>query len=154
LSSCLLSKNVKVKIYKTIILPAVLYGFETWSLTSRKEHRLRVFENRVLRRVFGLKMVEVKGKCKKLHNNELHMYSSPDIKQIKSRRMRWVRQVAHMVEDRKVYKDFVGRSEGKRPLGRPRHRWEGGIRMHLGGNGWDVRSGFFWLRIGISVRLL
>jgi hypothetical protein len=78
LSSRLLSRNVKVKIYKTIILPVVLYGCETWSLTLREEHRLRVFENRVLRRIFGLKMDEVTGEWRKLHNEELHiLYSSP-----------------------------------------------------------------------------
>jgi hypothetical protein len=72
----LLSRNVKVKIYKTIILPVVLYGCETWSLT----HRLRVFENRVLRRIFGPKRDEVVGEWRELHNEELHnLYSSPDI---------------------------------------------------------------------------
>jgi hypothetical protein len=80
LSSHLLSRNVKVKIYKTIILPVVLYGCETWSLTLREEYRLRVFENRVLRRIFGPKRVEVMGKWRKLHSEELHnLYSSPDI---------------------------------------------------------------------------
>jgi hypothetical protein len=68
LSSRLLSRNVKVKIYKTIILPAVLYGCETWSLTVREEHRLRVFENRVLRRIFGPKRDDVIGEWRKLHN--------------------------------------------------------------------------------------
>jgi hypothetical protein len=87
LSSRLLSRDVKVKIYKTIILPLVLYGCETWSLTLRKEHRLRVFENRVLRRIFGPKKDEVTGEWRKLHNEELHnLYSSPDvIRQVKSR---------------------------------------------------------------------
>jgi hypothetical protein len=87
LSSRLLSRNVKVKIYKTIILPVVLYGFETWSLTLREEHRLTMFENRVLRRIFVPKRDEVKGEWRKLHNEELHnLYSSPDIiRQIKSR---------------------------------------------------------------------
>jgi hypothetical protein len=76
----LLSRNVKVKIYKTIILPAVLYGCETWSLTLREENRLRVFENRVLRRKFGSKRDEVTGEWRKLHNEELHtLYSSPNI---------------------------------------------------------------------------
>jgi hypothetical protein len=86
LSSRLLSRNVKVKIYKTIILPVVLYGCETWSLTLRKEHRLRVFENRVLRRIFGPKRDEVTGEWRKLHSEELHnLYSSPDIiRQVKS----------------------------------------------------------------------
>jgi hypothetical protein len=72
LSSRLLSRNVKVKIYKTTILPVILHGCETWSLTLREEHRLRVFENRVLRRIFGPKRDEVTGKWRKLHTGELH----------------------------------------------------------------------------------
>jgi hypothetical protein len=81
LSSRLLSRNVKVKIHKTIILPVVLYGCETWSLTLREEHRLRVFENRVLRIIFGPKGDEVAGEWRKLHNEELHnLYSSTDIR--------------------------------------------------------------------------
>jgi hypothetical protein len=80
LSSCLLSRNVKVKIYKTVILPFVLYGCGTWSVTLREEHRLRVFENRVLRRMFGPKRDEVTGEWRKLHSDELHiLYSSPTI---------------------------------------------------------------------------
>jgi hypothetical protein len=81
------SRNVKVKIYKTIILPVVLYGCKTWSLTLREEHRLRVFENRVLRRIFGPKRDEVTGEWRKLHSKELHnLHSSPDIiRQVKSR---------------------------------------------------------------------
>jgi hypothetical protein len=76
----LLSRNVKVKRYENIILPVVLYGCEAWSLTLTKEHRLRVFENRVLRRIFGNKRGEVKGESTKLHNEELHiLYSLPDI---------------------------------------------------------------------------
>jgi hypothetical protein len=86
LSSRLLSRNVKVKIYKTIILPLVLYGCETWSVTLREEQRLRVFENRVLRRIFGPKRDDVMGEWRKLHNEELHnLYSSSDtIRQGKS----------------------------------------------------------------------
>jgi hypothetical protein len=89
LSSRLISKNLKIKTYETVILPAVLYGCETWSLTLRKEHKLRVFENRVLRRIFGPKREE-DGSQRKLHNDELHnLYSSPNIlRVIKSRRMR------------------------------------------------------------------
>src|SRR5215470_7174856 len=83
LSSRSLSKNLKTKIYKTIILPVVLYGCEAWSLTLREEHRLRVFENRVLRRVFGPKRDEVTGEWRKLHNEELKgLYSSPSIVQV------------------------------------------------------------------------
>jgi hypothetical protein len=125
LSSRLLSRNVKVKIYKTIILPIVLYGCETWSLTLRKEHRLRVFENRVLRRIFGHKRAEVTGEWRKLHSEKLLiLYPSPDIiRQKRSRLMRWVGHVARMGEKRKVYKVLVGKFEGKRPLGRPRCRW-------------------------------
>jgi hypothetical protein len=90
LSSRLLSRNLKVKVYKTIILPVVLYGCETWSLTLREQHRLRVFENRVLQKILGRKRDEVTGEWRKLHSGELHnLYSSPDIiRQIKSRRMR------------------------------------------------------------------
>jgi hypothetical protein len=98
LSSRLLSRNVKVKIYKTTVLLVVLYGCETWSLTLREEHRLSVFENRVLRRIFGPKRDEVTGEWRKLHNEELHsLYSSPDIiRQVKSRLMRWAGHVARM----------------------------------------------------------
>jgi hypothetical protein len=133
LSSRLLSRNVKVKIYKTIILPVVLYGCETWSLTLIEENRLGVFENRVLRRIFGPKRDEVTREWRKLHIEELHnLYSSPDIiRQIKSRRMRWAVHVARMGEERKVYKILLGKPEGKRPLGRPRRRWEDRIRMDL-----------------------
>ena len=89
LSSSLLSKKLKIKIYRNIILPVVLYGCETWSLTLREERRLRVFENRVLRRVFGPKRDEVRGEWRKLHNEELSdLYSLPNIvRVVKSRRM-------------------------------------------------------------------
>jgi hypothetical protein len=103
-------------------------------MTLREEHRLRVFENRVLRRIFGPKEDQVTGEWRKLHNEKLHnLYSSPDIiKQVKSRRMRWAGHVARIGEERNVYKVLVGKPEGKRPLGRPRRRWEDGIRMVLG----------------------
>jgi hypothetical protein len=119
-----MSSNVKVKIYTTIILPFVLYGYETWSLTLREEHRLRVFENRVVRRIFEPKRDEVTGELRMLHNEELHnLYSSPDIiREVKSRRIRWAGHAACMGEERKVYMVLVGKPEGKRPLGRPRRR--------------------------------
>jgi hypothetical protein len=87
-----------------------------------------VFENRVLRRIFGRKRDEVTGEWRKLHNEELHnLYSSPNIiRLIKSRRMRWVGHVARMGEETKMYKVLVGKPEGKRPLERPRRRWEDG----------------------------
>jgi hypothetical protein len=94
--SRLLSKNLSIIIYKTIILPVVLYGCETWSLTLREEHTLRVFENRVLKRIIGPKRGEVMGDWRKLHNEKLHrLYSSPSIiRMIKSRKMRWAGHVA------------------------------------------------------------
>jgi hypothetical protein len=138
LTSCLLSRNLNVKIYKTIILPVVLYRRETLSLTLSEKHRLRMFENRVLRRIFGPKRDEVMGEWRKLHSGELHnLYSSPDIiRQIKSRRMRWAGNVARMGEGRNMYRVLVGKPEGKRPVERPRHRWEGGIKMDLREIGW------------------
>ena len=98
LSSRLLSKNLKIKIYRTIILPVVLYGCETWLLTLREERKLRVFEKMVLRRIFGPSRDEVMVDWRRLHNKELHdLYSSPNIvRVIKSRRMRWAGHVEHM----------------------------------------------------------
>jgi hypothetical protein len=95
LSSRLLSKHLKIRIYKTIILPVVLYVCENWSLTSREEHRLRVFENRVLRMIFGPKRDEVTGEWRKLHHEELRdLFTSPSIiRIIRSRRMRWAGHV-------------------------------------------------------------
>jgi hypothetical protein len=105
LSSHPLTTNVRVKTYKTIILPVVLYGCETWYVTLREEHRLRVFENRVLRTIFGPKRDEVRGEWRKLLNEKFHtLYSSPNtIRQLKSSRMRWAGHVARTEEERKVY---------------------------------------------------
>jgi hypothetical protein len=132
-SSSLLSKNVKIKIYRTIILPVVLYDCESWSLTLREDCRLRVFENRVLRRIFGPKRDEVTGEWRRLYNKELYaLYSSPHIIQVmKSRRLRWAGHVAHMGERRGAYRALVGKPEGRRPLGRPKRRWEDNIKMDL-----------------------
>jgi hypothetical protein len=111
----------------------VLYGCETWSLTVKEELKLRVFENRVLRRIFGPKRDGVMVGWRKLHNEELHnLYSSPSIiRIIKLKRMKWVGHVARMGEKRNVYRLLAGKPEGKRPLGRPRHRWMDNIKMDL-----------------------
>ena len=108
-------------------------GCETWSLILREQRKLRVFENMVLRRIFGPSRDEVTGEWRRLHNEELNdLYSSPNIVQvIKSRRMRWAGHVARMGEDRGVYRILVGKPEGRRPLGRPRRRWVCNIRMDL-----------------------
>jgi hypothetical protein len=128
-SSCLLSKNAKIKIRKAIIFPVVMYGCETWSLTLREEHRRSVFENRVLRGIIGQNRDEVTGEWRKLHNEKLRdLYSSPTIinpviknRMIMFKRMRWAGHVARM-EKRNAYKLLVGKPEGKRPLRRPRRR--------------------------------
>ena len=133
LSNSLLPKNLKIKIYRTIILPFVLYGCETWVLTLREERRLRLFKNRVLRRIFGSKRDEVTVEWRKLHNEELNdLYSSPNTVHVtKSRRMRWAEHVVRMGEGRGMYRVLVGKPEGKRPLRRPRHRWKDNINMDL-----------------------
>jgi hypothetical protein len=110
-----------------------------------EEHRLRVFENKVFRKIFGLKREE-DGSRRKLHNDEIHsLYSSPNIvRVIKSRRIRWAGHVARMVEGRGVYRILVGRPESKRQLERPRRRWENNIKLDLREIGID---GANWIRL-------
>jgi hypothetical protein len=143
-------KNLKIKIYRNIILLVVLFGCETWSLTLREERRLRVFENKVLGRVFGSKRDEVTGEWRKLHNGELNaLYFSPNfVRMMKSRRMRWTEHVARMEEGRDVFRVLVGKPGAKRPLGRPRYEWEDNIKMDLQEVGSGVWTGSIWLRIG------
>ena len=115
MGTTLTNQNLKIKIYRTIILPIVLYGYETWSLTLREERKLRVFENRVLRRIFGPRRDEVTGEWRRLHNEELNdLYCSPNIvRLIKLRRMRWAGHVAHMDEERGCIGSWWGnRREG------------------------------------------
>jgi hypothetical protein len=127
--------NLKIKTHKIVMSPSVLYGCETWFLTLREEYRLRVFENRVLRRIFGLKRGEDRS-WRKLHNDELHgLYFSPTIvRVIKWRRMRWTGHVARMGEGRSVYRVLIGGSKWKEPPGRPGRRWEDKIEMDLNGD--------------------
>ena len=100
-----------------------MYGCETWSFTLRDEPRLRVFENRVLGSIFGPKRDKVTGEWRKLHNEELNdLYCSLNIVWVIKSRMRWAGHVARMGERRGVYRVVVGKHEGKRPLGRHRHR--------------------------------
>jgi hypothetical protein len=144
LPSSLLSKNLKIKIYGTISLPVVVYGYETWSLTLREERRLRVFGNRVLRIIFGPMRDEVTGEWRKLHD----LYCSPTIvRVINSRRMRWVGHVARMGEGRGVYRFGWGNL-------RERDHWidqgvDGRIILRLIFRKWDVGvwTGLGWLRI-------
>ena len=133
LPSTLLFKNLKIKIYRTIILPVVFCGCETWSLTLREERRLKVFENSVLRRIFRPKRDDVTEEWRKLHNEELNdLYSSRNIVQVmKSRRMRWAGHVAHIEEGRGVDRVFVWKPEGKRLLGSLRPRREDNIKVGI-----------------------
>ena len=122
-----------MKIHKAIILPVVMCGCETQSLTLTDERQPRVFERRVPRRIFGPKRDQETEEWRKLHDEELNvLYSSPNsILMIKSRRMNWEGHVAYMGERRGPYRVLVGIPEGKRPLRRQRHRWEDNIKMDL-----------------------
>jgi len=134
LSSRLLSKNLKIKIYRNIILPVVLYGRETWSLTLREEWKLRVFENMVLRRIFGPRRDEITGEWRRLHKEELNdLYSSHNIvRVIKSRRMRWAGHVARMGEERGCIGSCLG------------NRREGDHWGDLGIDGWIIFGWISW----------
>jgi hypothetical protein len=150
LSSTVLSKSVNIKIYRTIILLVVLYGCETWSPTLMEEGRLRVFENRVLKRIFRpmRDKVTVTGKWRRLHNEELYaLYSSLNIIWvIKSRRLRWTGHVARKGARRSAYRALVEKPEGSRPLGRPRHRWKDNIKINLREAGWGG-GGRDWINL-------
>jgi hypothetical protein len=143
-------KRLKIKIYRTIILPVVLNGCETLSLTLREERRLRVCENRAFRRIFGPQRDEVTREWRKLHIEELNdLYSSPNIvRVIKLRKFRWASRVARIGERRGVFRVLAGKREGKRPLGR--HRRDGRIILRWIFRKWyvGVWTGSSWLRIG------
>jgi hypothetical protein len=141
-----LSKNIKIGIYKTIILPVVLCECETWSVTKREEHKVRVFENMLLRRIFGPKRNEETRVRRKLHNEELHrLYSLPNIiRIIKSVRMRWTGYVARVGEKRNTYRILVGKPEGKSTLGRSICSWVDKIKMDLRETGWN---GMDWINL-------
>ena len=133
LSCSFLSKNITIKIYRRIILPVILFGCETWSLKQREKHKWRVFENRVLRKIFGPNRDEVTGVLRRLHNEEIYdLYSSPNIiRLIKSRR---TRQAGHeaRVGGAEVYsRVFVWKREGKRPFWKTRSRWDDNIEIDL-----------------------
>jgi len=134
-------KDVKIKMHRTIILPVVLYECGTWSLTLREKRGLRVFENRVLRRIFRLGRDEVTGEWIKLHIEDLNdLYSSPNIiRVIKSKRMRWVGHVARMRDRRGAYRVVVGRQLGR--LGRS---WDDNIKIDLQEVGW---GGMDWIGV-------
>jgi hypothetical protein len=113
LSSRLLSKNIKIRVYKAIIFPVVLYGCEIWSMTLTEGYRLRVFEKRALRGIFGPKRDEVTGVWRKLHSVELHnLHSWPSIiRMVKSKMMRWAGHVTRIGEKRNAYRMLVGKPE-------------------------------------------
>ncbi|KAJ4433081.1 hypothetical protein ANN_15338 [Periplaneta americana] len=134
------------------VFEAVTYPYtvtellSSWPGRGRRGTEIEGFENKVLRKIFGAKRNEVTGEWRKLHNAELHaLRPSPDIiRNIKSRRLRWAGHVARMGEFRNAYRVLVGRPEGKRPLGRPRHRWEDNIKVDLREVGYDGRD---WINL-------
>jgi hypothetical protein len=145
--------------YKIIILPVVLYVYETWPLTLREEHTPRVFEKRVLRRIFEPTRNELSGGWRKLHNEELHNLNSWPriIRMTKSRKLRWGGNVARMGEKRKAYRILMGKPKEKGPLRRPRHRLVDNIKMDLrkikrGGMDWiDLAQDRDWWRTFVNI---
>ena len=150
LPSRLLSKNLNIEIYKITILPVVLYGCEILSLTVKKGRRLKVFENRVLRRIFAPKRDEVTKEWRKLHNEELNdLYTSPKIvRVIKLRRMKWPGHVTCMGKRRGVCRILVGKPEGKGPLERLRCRLEDNNKTDLQEMGFGVWIESSWHKTG------
>ena len=144
-------QNIKIKINRTAFMPVVCYGRETWSVTLREEHRLRVSAKWVLRKVFGSKSDEIREKWRKLHKeelNDLYSYLSPDdFRVIKSGRMISTGLLARMGQRESAYRALVERLEGKRSLGRPRLRWKDNTKLIF--KKWDGKAsiGLVWLRI-------
>jgi hypothetical protein len=138
LSARLLTKNIKIRMYGTIILPVILCGCEK----LREEHTLRMFENRVLRRIFGPERDEVTGDWRKPHNELHNLKTSPRIIRLITLRMSWAGHVARMGTTRNVYRILAGKPEGKRPLRRSRRRWVDNIQMDLTATVW---GGMNWI---------
>jgi len=132
-----------IKIYRTITVSVVLYGYATWSLTMREKRRLMVLKIGVLKRVFGPKRDKVKKERRRLHNEELNdLYSSPNIiLVIKSGWMRWAGHVANMRKTNGAFRILMGTPEGRRTLGRPRRRWQDIIKTDLQ----EVERGMDWI---------
>jgi hypothetical protein len=126
-------QNIKIKTFRSVILSVVLYGCETWSVTLREEHRPIVFENMVLRKIFGPKRDEVRGHWRRLHKDGLYaLYSSPNITGvIKSRSMLWAGACSTYGDRRGACRVLVGRLDGRRPFGRHGHRWEDNVKVYL-----------------------
>ena len=145
LSSSLLSRNINIKMYRTVMLCAVLYGCETWSLTLREERRLKVLENRVLRRIFGPNRDEVRGEWRKLHNVGLNdLYCWPNIVRVIKWRMGWVGHVARKGECKRRIQGFGGETWDKEPTWKTWHRWEDNIKTGLKEVGW---GGLDWIAL-------
>ena len=154
---CYVQKTVRLEIFKIANYKNDIYctnyakyaECETWSLILRGERKLRVFENRVLRGIFGSKRDGVAGKWRKLHIEELNdLYCSPNIVRVIKSRMRWAGNVARTGESRGIYRVLVGKPEGERPLGRHRRRWEDNIKLDLQELGCRIWTESSWRRVG------